>query len=82
LCYKKKSTKLDRPNNVRNNVLPKVNVRDKTNGWNMLQSCGGVLESLRLAQRYGFSKVEVHVDSKVVAKNLTSDGDVGAAGSG
>jgi len=42
----------------------------------------GVLESLRLTQRYGFSKVEVHVDSKVVVKNLTSDGDVGAAGSG
>jgi len=40
----------------------------------------GVLESLRLAWRYGFSKVEVHVDSKVVVKNLTSNGDVVAAG--
>lgn len=38
------------------------------------------LKSLRLTQRYGFSKVEVHADCKVVVKNLTRDGVVGVAG--
>jgi len=39
----------------------------------------GVLESLRLARRYGFNKVEVHVDSNVVVRSLTRDGDIGVA---
>jgi len=39
----------------------------------------GVFGEFEVSRRYGFSKVEVHVDSKVVVENLNSDGDVGAA---
>ncbi|KEH24059.1 hypothetical protein MTR_7g103040 [Medicago truncatula] len=61
---------------------------DKINSDGMCQGDGGewlcgfskFLKSLRLTQRYGFSKVEVHADCKVVVKNLTRDGVVGVAG--
>lgn len=39
----------------------------------------GFSKFLKLTQRYGFSKVEVHADCKVVVKNLTRDGVVGVA---